>query len=121
MIKIKRENIGVGGYVYSYELETGVYLDEENWNGEYFAEKSGSYMPVFSAEDENGNCCILGFERLPTFKELRESSGMNKTQYAAYFKIPYRTIQNWESGVNKCPEYLLSLMQYKLDKEKAGE
>lgn len=56
-----------------------------------------------------------------TFKELRESSGMNKTQFAEYFEIPYRTVQNWENGVNKCPEYLLKLMQYKLEKEKGGE
>jgi DNA-binding transcriptional regulator YiaG len=55
------------------------------------------------------------------FKELREASGMNMKQFAEYFEIPYRTVQNWENGVNKCPEYLLKLMQYKLEKEKAGE
>lgn len=59
------------------------------------------------------------------FKELREHSGMNKTQFAEYFSIPYRTVQNWESSVNKCPEYLLELMRYKLEREniisKAGE
>ena len=53
-----------------------------------------------------------------TFKELREQSGMNKTQFAEYFEIPYRTVQNWEAGVNKCPDYLLKLLQYKLDTEK---
>ena len=59
------------------------------------------------------------------FKELREASGMNKTQFAEYFGIPYRTIQNWELDVRQCPEYLLELMRYKLEKEniinKAGE
>jgi len=53
-----------------------------------------------------------------TFKELRESSGMNKTAFAQYFKIPYRTVQNWEAGVNSCPEYLLELMEYKLINER---
>lgn len=48
------------------------------------------------------------------FKKLREQSGMNMKQFAAHFEIPYRTIQNWEAGVNKCPEYLLKLMKYKL-------
>ena len=52
-----------------------------------------------------------------TFKELREGTGMNKTQFAEYFDIPYRTVQNWEAGVNKCPEYLLNLIMYKLIKE----
>ena len=52
-----------------------------------------------------------------TFKELREGSGMNKAKFAEYFEIPYRTVQNWEAGVNKCPDYLLKLLQYKLDNE----
>lgn len=65
-----------------------------------------------------------------TFKELRERSGMSRGQFAEYFDIPYRTVQNWElSGQNnpqgrKCPEYLLKLMEYKLVNEgkiKAGE
>lgn len=50
-------------------------------------------------------------------KELREASGMNKTQFAEHFGIPYRTIQNWEYGKRECPEYLLELMKYKLTKE----
>ena len=53
-----------------------------------------------------------------TFKELRQCSGMNQTQFAKYFEIPLRTVQNWEGGINKCPEYLLKLMQYKLENQK---
>ena len=53
-----------------------------------------------------------------TVKELREKSGMNITKFAAYFKIPYRTMMNWERGERKCPEYLLELMEYKLNNEK---
>lgn len=59
-----------------------------------------------------------------TFKELRERSGMSRGQFAEYFDIPYRTVQNWELGLRECPEYLLKLMQYKLVNEgkiKAGE
>lgn len=55
---------------------------------------------------------------MPTFKELREQSGMNMKQFAAYFEIPYRTVQNWEAGVNKCPDYLLKLMKFKLDHDR---
>ena len=49
-----------------------------------------------------------------TFKELREQSGMNMTEFAAYFEINYRTVQRWEYGERQCPEYLFKLMQYKL-------
>ena len=52
-----------------------------------------------------------------TFKLLRQMSGMNMTQFAEYFGIPYRTIQNWEGGVRQCPEYLMELMRYKLEHE----
>lgn len=52
-----------------------------------------------------------------TFKELRLMSMMTQREFADYFKIPKRTIENWEGGVNKCPEYLLELMKYKLEHE----
>ena len=59
-----------------------------------------------------------------TFNELREGSGMTRGQFAEYFEIPYRTVQNWELDLRVCPDYLLKLMQYKLVNEgkiKAGE
>lgn len=57
-----------------------------------------------------------------TFKELREWSGMTRVQFAEHFEIPYRTVQNWELGLRECPDYLLKLIQFKLDNEKkAGE
>lgn len=50
-------------------------------------------------------------------EKLRTLSGMTRPQFAEYFGIPYRTIQNWELGLRECPDYLLKLMQYKLEKE----
>lgn len=52
-----------------------------------------------------------------TIKELRERSGMTRPQFAKYFEIPYRTVQDWELGNRKCPEYLIKLIEYKLKKE----
>lgn len=52
-----------------------------------------------------------------TFKELRKSSGMNQRQFAEYFGIPLRSIENWEADSEKCRPYLLDLMHYKLQKE----
>ena len=50
-------------------------------------------------------------------RKLRKNTGMNIKQFCEYFKIPYRTVQNWELGKRQCPEYLLELMRYKLEKE----
>lgn len=51
------------------------------------------------------------------FKELRQATGMNIKQYSEYFNIPYRTVQNWDNEIRKCPDYLQELMEYKLRKE----
>lgn len=52
-----------------------------------------------------------------TIKDLRTMSDMTQQEFADYFEIPKRTIENWEGGQRKCPEYLKKLMEYKLIKE----
>ena len=49
---------------------------------------------------------------------LRESTGMNRREFCDYFGIPYRTVQDWELGNRKMPDYLLRLMAYKIKAEK---
>ena len=50
-----------------------------------------------------------------TFKNLREKSGMNLTEFSKFFDIPYRTVQNWESGVNVCAPYIIKLIEFRLE------
>ena len=50
--------------------------------------------------------------------ELRNSTGMTRKEFCEYFEIPYRTMQDWELGNRKMPEYLLRLMAYKVEMEK---
>lgn len=52
-----------------------------------------------------------------TVKELRASTHMTQQEFADFFEIPKRTIEEWERGARKCSLYLLSLMEYKLIKE----
>ncbi len=42
---------------------------------------------------------------------------MNMKQFAEYFGIPYRTVQDWDAGNRKCLPYLIDLMVYKLKHE----
>ena len=51
------------------------------------------------------------------FKELRQASGMNQTQFAKYFNIPFRTVQKWGLGERECKPYIIDLMKYKLEQE----
>ena len=57
-------------------------------------------------------------EKKDRLMKLRESTGMNRRQFAEYFEIPYRTVQDWELGSREMPEYLLRLIAYKLKMEK---
>lgn len=49
--------------------------------------------------------------------EARKKTGMNRREFAEYFEIPYRTLQDWELGNREMPEYLLRLMIYKIEME----
>lgn len=51
-------------------------------------------------------------------KNLREETGMNRTEFCEYFNIPYRTVQDWESGRRVMPEYVLRLLEYRIRTEK---
>ena len=46
--------------------------------------------------------------------ELRDKIGMNRTEFAKYLNIPYRTIEDWEKGHRKMPDYVLRLIEYKV-------
>ncbi len=50
--------------------------------------------------------------------EMRKRTGMNRREFAEYFGIPYRTVQDWELGNRQMPEYLFRLMEYKIRIEK---
>lgn len=47
-------------------------------------------------------------------KELRLRTGMNRKQFAQYFEIPYRTVEDWENKKSSCSTYLFKLMEEKL-------
>lgn len=42
--------------------------------------------------------------------KIRAATGLNKKEFTARYKIPYRTWQNWELGIAPCPEYVLLLL-----------
>ena len=46
-----------------------------------------------------------------TIKEIRSLTGLSQQKFGDKYKIPLRTIQNWEGGVNTPPDYLVSLLE----------
>lgn len=51
------------------------------------------------------------------FVEIRNRTGMNRKDFAEWLDIPYRTMQEWELGRRVMPEYLLKLVDYKVQNE----
>ena len=43
--------------------------------------------------------------------EIRAISGLNRSKFAQRYGIPYRTLQDWELGKNKVPEYIKNLLE----------
>ena len=48
----------------------------------------------------------------------KTQSGMTQKEFAEYFDIPYRTVQDWFAGRRNMPAYVLRLIIYKLEVEK---
>lgn len=56
-------------------------------------------------------------ENTNAVKALRNRAGMTQREFAEYFGIPRRTLEDWERDIGHCSDYLLSLMEYKLVNE----
>lgn len=44
-------------------------------------------------------------------KDLRNKMGLSQKQFSDYFGIPVRTIQCWEIGQRKPPDYIPELLE----------
>ena len=53
-------------------------------------------------------------------KKLRIMARMTRREFAEYFNIPKRTIENWEGGQRTPPVYVVELIKYKIEKERLG-
>lgn len=51
-----------------------------------------------------------GIDMNKNVKELRGLSGLSQSQFSKEFNIPIRTLQKWESGDRKPPDYIVELV-----------
>lgn len=49
-----------------------------------------------------------------TIKEIRERSGLSRSEICELLDVPYRTLQNWELGERIPPEYLVALIDFRV-------
>ena len=88
--------------------------NEESFNLEYIANGVSIENGKQADFDEARKKRMLAF----TFVMVRNQTGMNRKDFAAWLGIPYRTMQDWERGVSQVPEYVLRLVAYKVMIEK---
>ena len=50
-------------------------------------------------------------------REMRKQLGDTQSEFAARYNIPFRTIQNWETGIRKPPEYIVSLLEHRVEED----
>ena len=49
---------------------------------------------------------------------LREQTGLSRKDFSIHIGIPLRTIEDWEAGRRRPPEYIPRLIAYQLKYEK---
>lgn len=49
-----------------------------------------------------------------TIREMRMRLGDTQSEFAARYHIPFRTVQNWETGLRRPPEYMVSLLEARI-------
>ncbi|MCR5595121.1 MAG: transcriptional regulator [Lachnospiraceae bacterium] len=59
--------------------------------------------------------------QIETLKNIRTDLGLNRKQFSEYMDIPLRTLEEWEAGRRKMPDYVLRLMWYYSKMEKILE
>ena len=57
-------------------------------------------------------------QQIETLKGIRASMGMNRSEFSRYMDIPLRTLEEWEAGRRKMPDYVLRLLSYYIKMEK---
>ena len=56
-------------------------------------------------------------ESADKIRRLREQTGMTRKDFSIHIGIPLRTIEDWEAGRRRPPEYIPRLIEYQLKYE----
>ena len=47
-------------------------------------------------------------------EEIRKLTGLTQVKFSERYGIPRRTLEHWERDLNKPPEYVLDLLEFKV-------
>lgn len=52
-----------------------------------------------------------------SIRDMRMQLGETQSEFALRYNIPFRTVQNWENGVRRPPEYLVELLEQRVQSD----
>ena len=55
-----------------------------------------------------------------TAKEIRELLGISRAEFSRRYGIPVRTLEDWDAGRRKAPEWALALLERVVREDKEG-
>ena len=50
-----------------------------------------------------------------TIKEIRSKTGLSQQAFSEKYHIPKRTVENWEGKKSTPPEYVIELLEFKVN------
>lgn len=56
-----------------------------------------------------------------TIQELRKQTGLSQSKFAQKFHLRVNTVQKWEQGLRKCPDYVIWMMHRILELERTAD
>ena len=48
-------------------------------------------------------------------KSIRIAAGLTQKEFSSLYQIPIRTVQNWEGGKRRPPDYMMHILQRLID------
>ena len=60
---------------------------------------------------------VMNMSTTIDIRDMRKQLGDTQSEFAERYNIPFRTVQNWEAGVRKPPEYIMGLLQARIKED----
>ena len=60
---------------------------------------------------------VIDMESAEKIRILREKTGLSRKDFSIHIGIPLRTVEEWEAGRRRPPEYVPRLIEYQLKYE----
>lgn len=99
-----------------FRFENCKWINIYDGDGMIYRGESEEYNSLSVYQHRDGNYLLYwnnqpNEKSIMSIREIRQATGLTQAEFAEKFHIPKRSIENWEMGERKCPEYVNYLLQ----------